>query len=251
MNGEFMWRSFIVVFGILLVTPIHAAKFSGSYQGLMSNVPMKMVLTQKGASLTGTMSGDNGDHYQISATIKGDVATGSMLYTKDKSSWDFILNLREDGLLWTLTILGIPVNTAATLFEPALATKNRNTASVPQRVTAANLDERVIGSWRKTNAYVSGNFSVVSEKYMQLFADGKFLFGNGRVVGGSNSGSFDSGGNTNTTRGNWKTQNTNLYYMASGTSKWEVYGHYVFVQEGSTMAIVFENGNKEFWERSQ
>lgn len=246
-----MWRNLLVVFGVMLATSIHAANFSGVYQGVISNVPMQMVLAQNGASLSGIMSGDNGDNYQITATVNGDVATGSMLYVKDRSSWDFMLNMREDGLLWTPTMLGMPVNNAATLFERASATKTRTAASDARRVAAANLDARVIGSWRKTNAYVSGNFSAVSEKYVQFFADGTFVFSNGRVVGGGNSGAFDSGGSSDTTRGNWQTQNTNLYYMESGTNQWNAYGHYVFVEEGSTMAIVFENGSKEFWERSQ
>lgn len=89
----------------------------------------------------------------------------------------------------------------------------------------------------------------MSEKYVQFRADGSFTHSTGRLVGGGNSGSFNSGSGKETTHGRWQVQDKILYYLVDGSNNWEAYGYYGFTEDGQTMRIVFGNGNKELWER--
>jgi hypothetical protein len=231
----------------------HGADFSGRYRGVISNESMQLVLLQKGTTVTGTMTSNTGDYYRITGTANGNVANCAGIYSKDNSSWNFNFALTSSGLVWTPTMLGIPLANAAANFAREGTATSRSATGSDHRVTggkpSGNLDQRFIGSWVHTNTYVSGDFSAASEKYVQFNADGTFAHSNGRVVGGGNSGSFNSGGGNETTHGRWQIQDKTLYYLADGTNNWEAYGHYGFTDDGQTMRIVFGNGNKELWER--
>lgn len=229
------------------------ADLSGKYRGVMANTPMRLVIVHVGKTLVGNMQSDSGDNYDITGTVNGTTATGVAVYNKDNSSWGFVLTPNGAGVIWTPTMLGVPVAGAATTFEREGKATSRSATGGDNRVAggkaSGNLDQRFIGSWVHTNTYVSGDFSAASEKYVQFGADGTFAHSNGRVVGGGNSGSFNSGGGNKTTRGRWQVQDSTLYYLVDGSTNWEAYGHYGFTDDGQTMRIIFGNGNKELWER--
>jgi len=255
LNGDFMWSHFMRVTGVLLclwATTAQGAGFAGHYRGVMANVPGQMVLVQKGATLTGTLQLDNGDHYQLTGTVSGNAATGKARYAKDNSSWGFVLNTSASGVVWRTTVFGVPRADTETAFTRQGATpypSSSASAATASGKARGVQDRQLVGSWTNTRTYVSGDFSSVSEKYVQFRADGTFTFRKGRLVGGGNSGSFDSGAGTNTTRGRWQTQNEILYYLVDGTNSWEAYGRYGFSGDGRTMRFVFGNGNTELWER--
>lgn len=239
-----MWHYLMRIVGVVLclwATTVQAAGFSGKYQGVISNEPMQLVLQQTGSTLTGAMTSHNGDHYEITGTVNGNVAACEGLYNKDGSSWSFLFTITSAGLVWTPTLLGMPVVNAATTFQREGAAKSGS--------ATGKLDQRFIGSWVNTNSYVSGDFSAASEQYVQFHPNGTFVHSSGRVVGGGNNGSFDSGASANTTRGRWQAQDRILYYLADGSNGWEAYGRYSFTEDGRTMMFVFGNGNKELWER--
>jgi hypothetical protein len=107
-------------------------------------------------------------------------------------------------------------------------------------------DPMLVGSWRYSKSYVSGDFSMVTEKYMEVRPDGAYSYGNGKVAGGGNSGSFGSGGDDVIT-GKWRTENGIIYIDEGGYGNWVPYsGYYV---EGNRLMLKFNDGSKEIWER--
>lgn len=106
-------------------------------------------------------------------------------------------------------------------------------------------DQMLIGSWRYTESYTSGDFSMVTEKYMEVRPDGTYSYGNGIVAGGGNAGSFGSGGG-DAIHGKWRTEN-GLIFVDYGYGQWELYsGYYI---EGNKLMLKFNNGSREIWDR--
>lgn len=105
-------------------------------------------------------------------------------------------------------------------------------------------DQRLIGGWRYTQSYTSGDFSAVSEWYMQLNADGTYRYGDGQVMGGGAGSSFDSGqGGVET--GQWKTENKVIYFNEG--YGWQPYATYIV--DSNSMLFKFDSGSKELWDR--
>lgn len=89
-----MLRYAMVALGLLISCwggAVLGAGFTGKYQGVMANVPMRMVLLQKGGSLSGTAGSTKGDHYVISGIVSGNAARIEALYTNNNNSLSFIL----------------------------------------------------------------------------------------------------------------------------------------------------------------
>jgi hypothetical protein len=105
-------------------------------------------------------------------------------------------------------------------------------------------DERIIGGWRYTNSYVSGEFGAVSETYMQIFADGTYRYGDSQGAGGDARTSFGSGGGGAST-GQWKTKDK-VVYINEGYG-WEPYANYIV--DPTSMLFKFDDGSKQLWER--
>jgi hypothetical protein len=108
-------------------------------------------------------------------------------------------------------------------------------------------DPMLVGAWRYSKSYVSGGFSMVTEKYMQVRSDGTYSYGDGKVAGGGNSGSFNSGDGGDVVTGKWRTENGIIYIDEGGYGNWVPYsGYYV---EGNRLMLKFSDGSKEIWER--
>lgn len=116
-----MLRYAMVALGLLICCwggAVLGAGFTGKYQGVMANVPMRMVLLQKGGSLSGTADSTKGDHYVISGIVSGNAARIEALYTNNNNSLSFILTLDENGsVIWTPTLFGQPVGNGVATFN--------------------------------------------------------------------------------------------------------------------------------------
>jgi hypothetical protein len=107
-------------------------------------------------------------------------------------------------------------------------------------------DPMLVGSWRYSKSYVSGDFSMVTERYMEVRPDGTYSYGDGKVAGGGNSGSFGSNGGDVIT-GKWRTKNGIIYIDEGGYGNWVPYsGYYV---EGNSLMLKFSDGSQEIWKR--
>ena len=196
-----MWRYLAILF-CGLTTTAYGAEFSGKYQGVMADVPMQLVLKQNGDTLSGTMKSNNSDTYQITGTVNGDVATGDALYTKNNTSWGFVLNLSDDGLVWIPTMLGMPLQNAATTFERAGATASRS-ASAGGAAAGGQWSKELLG---RELALISSGTGYYSQKTLFLCRNGTYRtssdsgnFGGGAVIGSSGgaSGRWQASGPAN------------------------------------------------------
>ncbi|MEJ2196513.1 MAG: hypothetical protein P8X73_16890 [Ignavibacteriaceae bacterium] len=108
-------------------------------------------------------------------------------------------------------------------------------------------DPMLVGAWRYSKSYVSGDFSMVTERYMEVRADGTYSYSDGKVAGGGNSGSFNSGNGGDVITGKWRTENGIIYIDENGYGNWVPYsGYYV---EGNRLMLKFSDNSKEIWER--
>lgn len=232
-----------------------AAGFSGTYQGVMANLPTALVLEQKGSVLTGTMQSHNESPYTISGTASGNVARGEIVYARDSATFGFEARLKDTGLTWTTVLFGIPLPGTATDFQrkgKTAGAKPGGSVSGSRRSrepTGQARDQRLVGSWSHGESYTSGDFSVASEQFVEFQADGTYAFSRGGLAGGGSAGSFDAGTGGEISRGQWRTQDHILYVMETGAVGWQPYGKYGVTDDQTTMMVTFSNGEKELWER--
>ncbi|HZV71750.1 MAG TPA: hypothetical protein VFG10_19505 [Saprospiraceae bacterium] len=108
----------------------------------------------------------------------------------------------------------------------------------------ATHDQSLIGRWRYTESYVSGEFSFATDWFMWINGDGTFQYSDGRTAGGGPDVSADTGsGDVHT--GKWKTENKSVY--VDGGNGWQFYAKYY--RENNYMMLTLENGKKQVWEK--
>jgi hypothetical protein len=107
---------------------------------------------------------------------------------------------------------------------------------------AAQIDQRLVGRWRHTDAYVSGDFSAAIDLWFILKADGAYESFKGSVAAGNSDTSLVNGGHGDVAKGKWRTESKILYTAAESSDDWQRQGTY-FVDEGRFMV------NKVVWER--
>lgn len=159
-----------------------ATEFSGTYQGVMANLPTALVLEQQGSVLTGTMQAQNESPYTISGTVSGRVARGELVYTRDGATFGFEARLNDSGLTWTTTLFGVPLPQTATDFQregELTETKPHHSVSGGDRSrepAGRARDQQLVGRWSHSESYTSGDFSVASEQFVEFRAEGTFSF---------------------------------------------------------------------------
>ena len=119
-------------------------------------------------------------------------------------------------------------------------------APCTSRAPAAEIDPALVGHWRKTDSYTSGDFSAASETNIALLADGTYRYGASKLYGGGDAGSFGSEGGGGA-QGRWRTANRILYVFDAASGQWSAYARYYV--EGNSALLTYGNGKKEVWER--
>jgi hypothetical protein len=123
-----------------------------------------------------------------------------------------------------------------------------HSGSVPSIVAAgddsnnAEIDQRLVGRWRHTDAYVSGDFSAAIDLWFILKSDGTYEYVKGAAAAGNSDTSLVNGGQGNVTKGKWRAESKILYTSAEGSSEWQPAGRYL-VDDGRFMV------NKVVWQR--
>jgi hypothetical protein len=154
------------------------------------------------------------------------------------------MTLANDGL--TLTIHDVNPTTGLEeemSFSFTRSTSGKVTASTPA-VDKSLLDQRLIGNWRRTESYVSGEFSFATDWHLQINSNGTYIYGEGRTVGGGPDSSIDSG-DGRSEKGQWKAENQ-FVWLYDG-ERWQRYAKYY--QEGNNLMFTFDNGSKQIWEK--
>jgi hypothetical protein len=115
------------------------------------------------------------------------------------------------------------------------------TVVAPQRQTGEQRDSRLVGRWRHTHTYVSGDFTAATDSFLVLKADGTAEAWSGSAAAGASHSSVVSHGGADVERGRWKTENKTLY-VTGGDGSWEKLGTYA--ADGERFMV-----NKVVWEK--
>src|SRR3954469_4474024 len=87
----------------------------------------------------------------------------------------------------------------------------------------APIDQRLVGRWRHTGTYVSGDFTAAMDLWFVLNADGTFEYFKGGVAAGNSSSSLVNSGQGDVMRGKWRAESKTLFTRAEG-SDWRETG---------------------------
>jgi len=226
-----------------------SSDWTGTYEGYLNGSRTTLTLDDQGGAFTAQIVDDTGYTYNLKGTIQGDNATGEL---HDPAAGGTIaleaarqadsINMKLYQTFLEMRVSEIDITyTRAAGDSTGATTTAANTAPAP----AADLDARLVGTWRYTSTYVSGDFSVASDYTMIVNADGTYQYGDARIAGGGSSGTFDSGSGGDVTTGRVMTQNKQLF-VDEGYG-WQFYANYMC--DGAILLLTFQNGNKQIWER--
>lgn len=246
----------------LLITQTVAQNFSGNYlfNNPSNGAEISLKLNQNKNLVTGELIINGNDKYSVEGQVTeyyGETdLTGSVSKGSEVSYFEAWMEGEQLYFVWIPSdVQNEPdYNSSVEVVFHKNSSNNRtelhrNYTRKESNTMTNNqqLDPALIGLWRYTDSYTSGDFSMVTEKYMEVRPDGTYSYGNGKVAGGGNSGTFDSGSGGDVINGKWKTQNGIIYIDEGGFGNWIPYsGYYV---EGNTLMIKFDNGSKELWNR--
>lgn len=238
----------LAVFALAVALPLcgWTTDLSGVYSGQFEGQPARATLSVEGGTVSGTLDVD-GYVYRIEGRQQGAVAKGRMI---DQNGHAVQLTLQQpanDQL--TMLIEAIP-GVALASVQVHLTRGEAGSGSVAgggAQAAGVELDPALVGRWVRRDSYVSGDFTLANERRVTLFPDGTYRFGPGRVIGGGDAGTFDSGTGGGGNGGRWRTQGQILYTMELGDMGWEPYARYYV--EGNKVLLTFGNGSREIWHR--
>lgn len=243
-----------------------AAGWNGQFNGSINGTPSVLTLQQNGTTVEGHINAA-GYIYNLNGSSNGANATGRLMDPQTQGAMDFSATLQGDqvtiflevpgqagqnGQLQLSFTRGQGGGSPGTMNQNGQNQNSQNQYSQNQngkgQMGQGNVerDQRLIGSWRHTESYTSGEFSMVSEWYMQINPDGTYRYGDSKTMGGDAGSSFDSGQGGAST-GQWKTSNK-IVYINEGYG-WQPYANYII--DGYSMMFKFNDGSKQLWERYQ
>ena len=215
--------------------------FSGTFQGGLNGARALITLEQDGDVVRGRM-----DKIPVSGTVHGDTASGPLVdpesgmeagtfeITAKGSALEVRLVVKDPHSGVTVTLPPIPFQRVS-----ATATRAARPAAPGQR------DPSLVGRWRYTSTYVSGSFSVATDQWLILAADGTCSTDANMAGGGADSSFTASGGDAPV--GRWRSEGRVLYVSDSPNEEPQALARY-YVEDGR-MLLTYGNGNKKVWER--
>ena len=228
--------------------------YAGHWSGELDGQPARADLVVDSDAIRGTLD-ISGYVYRLQARHHGSAAEGQMT---DEDGRSVAMRMQSGNDRLTVLVQAVPGDPQATL-QIDLARSGGTVAGPLARGSAAptsaaptapaepvELDPVLVGGWVQRDSYTSGDFSMSNEKRVALFPDGSYRFGPGRVIGGGDAGSFDSGSGGGGDGGRWRTRDRILYTMEGGAG-WQPYGRYYV--EGNRLLITFGDGSRELWYR--
>lgn len=214
--------------------------FVGSFTGTYQGAALRVETTREGDTLRLELS-TAAQRQSLEATIADGVATGT--FTDPQIAGEGKIRVEPtdaNGLRLTL------IAKNAFGVEQKIPFELRR-ASKPTSDAAGSRDTNLIGTWRKSESYTSGpDFSMASDTFMTLRADGTFRHGDSRVAGGNGSVSARSGAG-DAVEGQWRSGDSQIYARASNDNPWQSVGRYYI--ENGRMLVTLPNGEREVWQR--
>jgi hypothetical protein len=265
-----LMRSLVLgaIVGLLTTTPVAAQRAGAKMPGVNWDGPFwgqlaGQTLTGRFEAVEGGVQGElrdpNGYLYQILVQTSAQFGAGVLLDPQTGAQMMVQMELRGDSLglviqptqpdgsagtpMEILLLRGTPPANA-TVTSPQASPQGRRGETPGSGSNGAGGDPRLVGTWRYTDSYVSGDFSMTTSYNFGLSADGQFVYGSGGVAGGGDAGSLGSGGGI-TNQGLWRGEN-GVLYLDEGAG-WQPYARYL-VDQGQMM-LIFGDDSRQLWER--
>ena len=228
------------------ITSAWTGYFEGTLLGLIAPLEGKA----QGNAWKGVIN-VNGYVINLDGSIVGDNCEGTMSDPQAQTAIPFRSSMSGDLLTIRIhdvnPLTGVKEDMELVFEKKSDSTRDQATYQEEPssfQVIKGKLDPNLVGRWRYTNAYVSGDFSFATDYFMKINADGSLLYTDGRTAGGGPNSSIDSGdGDVYTV--SWKAENK-IIYLNDGNG-WQEYARYY--QEGDNLMLTYGNGNKQVWER--
>ncbi len=231
--------------------------WNGNFNGSINGTQSVLTIQQSGSTLKGQINAQ-GYIYNLEGTFSGNQSHGKVTDSGTGGVLDYSATLSGSRVSMTLTFVDqfgqqgqLPLSfERTTVAQPQGMSNGGNNpgslgGSAGQQEESIQRDPNLIGGWRHTESYTSGEFGMVSEWYLNINADGSYTYGDGKVAGGGDGYSFDSGDGGSRSTGQWKTENS-VVYINEGYG-WQAYARYYV--EGASMMFTFGDGSKQLWER--
>ena len=215
-------------------------KWTGTFNGNINGTASTLSIQQNQTQLKGKIDA-GGYIYHLEGKINGTVSQGNVVDSQTQGRMNYQANL--NGQTISITFSTDQGQTFQIQFSKGgLQGSNQNTTNS----SAGSLDMRLVGMWSYSSSYTSGEYSFASQYRMQINADGTFLYGDGRVIGGGPGISADSGGGGDVSRGQWRIRNKTIEINEG--AGWQAYaGYYI---EGQSLLLKFADGSKQVWNKS-
>jgi len=245
---------------------VHAAAFAQSYAGSYIHQSqqglVRLVLQQQGNTVTGTMTGTDGNVFQLQGALEGQGVAGNIRVGQEtgffalrfvNNQLKLIVAERDPGTGqpnlnsgWNLDFVPAAGAQAGIPHPGGPGTQQRPMQQPGTQAAGVERDPVLVGVWSHSNTYNSGDFSATTRLNMQINGDGTYLYGKGNVsLGGAYQGNTGRSGDV--TAGQWRTQGGVVYVMEQGGSQWAPHARYYV--EGSSLMFTFGNGNRQLWNR--
>jgi len=215
---------------------------SGRFEGSSGGQSLVVELSESDSLIEGTIDGVAVRGIKRGSTANGDFLTPDG--TVDFGDW--AVAAVSGGIYVAMTLVNL--ETGESYEVPTVHCSAARSPAVQQhgsQAIAGNLDSKLIGAWRHTHVYGSGEFSGVVEDELWLNADGTYREGGNAAVGDSNNSMITGPGPG--VSGRWMTQDRVLYVMPTGSNTWQMWSAYVC--DGPRMLFKFSKSHSKIWQR--
>ena len=226
------------------------SNWNGNFTGNIMGVETILTGVSQGPSWEGVIDA-SGYRIYLKGSIIDETCSGTMTDPQTQTTVDFRAQSARDAI--TIFIRDINPYTGVEEDMSFIFTKTADASptlpsnasgSVSPSISSNQIDRALIGIWRFTDSYVSGDFSFATDYFMEFNGDGTALYTDGRTAGGGPTSSIDSGAG-DVHRVNWKAENQ-VIYIDEGTG-WQHYAKYY--QENGSLMFTFGNGKRQVWEK--
>lgn len=236
-------RATLFLLSFLLASALQAAGLPGVYVLDAGNSKLIARLEVKGTTLTGVLEADGTAVISLTGAVNGMSAQGEA--TSAGGRGEFTARLSGDVLDLQLSEPAGPGHEASVLPLRLF----RDGVQRPPRADAGG-DGRLVGQWVSQEVTVSGNASMASETHLLVYADGRYALRSGSHVAGGEDWSY-RGGDGGTTEKGWWQARAGVLSIEGPAGKWVRAGTYGLTEDGLTLRIIYDNGERTLWSRRQ
>jgi len=226
--------------------------WTGSFEGQIFGANATMIALLSGDQWKGTIA-VSGYPVKFEGTMIDNQARGTLTDEQAKTSSAFTAKYAGNQITINMhdinPITGLEENMDFIFFkvkdQQVVGSILSSSVNVVDSPPPSTIDRSLLGLWRFTDTYVSGDYSFATDYFIQFNANGILLLTDGRTAGGGPASSLDTG-DGDTHQGEWKSEK-NTVYTKDAKNRWQSYARYVV--DGNTMMLTYANGKKQVWEK--